>query len=167
MERPPTLEQLIDDVSALYEALRVPLLRFAAAKNLGNPAEFEDLVQDVFVEFYLNLRNGKPINNPISWLFKAVSSRGIDKIRKNKRELSRSRSLVAAQPDCLRGIQDLEHVEIAKQALSQLNSREREILVMSAEGFTYQDIAEALDTTISLVSVYKWRALQKICTQKP
>lgn len=166
MERPPTLK-LVDDVSALYEALRGPLLRFATVKNLGNTADFEDLVHDAFVELYLTMLKGIPINNPTSWLFKAVDSRGIDKIRKHTRELSHLRSLPEPQSDHPRGIQDLEYAELAKQALSQLNSRERQILVMSGDGFTYQEIADALDTTVSLVSVYKCRALKKIRTLKP
>jgi RNA polymerase sigma-70 factor (ECF subfamily) len=166
MERPPTQNQLVNDVAALYEALRVPLLRFAAVNNLGKAAEFEDLVQDVFVEFYLNILDGKTINNPTSWLYKAVGSRGIDKIRKNKRELSGSSSLPAPQPDYPREIQDLENAETATQVISLLNSRERTILIMSVDGFSYQEIAEALDTTVKLVSVYKCRAFEKIRTAK-
>jgi RNA polymerase sigma factor (sigma-70 family) len=168
MQQPPTFKELLDAVTALYEELRVPLLRFAAFKNFGKTAELEDLVHDVFVQFYSLLRDGSTIDKPKPWLYKAVRSRVVDKIRREEVMSTYLKSLSAPQNDSYRGVeQDFERAEMVEQLLSPLNVREREVLMLSNDGCSHEEIAEALDISVKSVSVYKTRGLKKLRAPKP
>ena len=172
MQEPPTLKELPNgdkrqrQITAWYEEFRDHLWRFAAYKNLANRADLEDLIQDVFLELYVHLLKGATIHNPRSWLFKAIQSRAIDKIRKAKRESSHLKKVPESQNEDVRRLDhDLEHAEILKQAFSQLNSTERDILVLRILGLTHKEIAEVLGISVQSVSQPIVRALKKLRKQ--
>jgi DNA-directed RNA polymerase specialized sigma24 family protein len=68
MQRTLTLEE---KVSQLFELLRDPIYLYLIAV-LGNPAEAEDVTQEVFLELYRALHRGRVINNVRLWLFRVA-----------------------------------------------------------------------------------------------
>ena len=52
--------------------------------RISNPADAEDLLQDVFLQFSRTLENPEPIEKVSSWLFTAARNRIIDFYRKKK-----------------------------------------------------------------------------------
>ena len=68
-----------------------PRLRGWLRRYLDDPAEIEDLVQDVFYELVLAYRIGQPLRDAGAWLFRVARNRAIDLLRRR-----RSRPGVAA-----------------------------------------------------------------------
>lgn len=160
-------ESLCDAITALYLAWRIDLLRFAAFRNFGSKTDLEDLLHDVFIELYVHVSNGSTIENPKSWIYKALLHRGIDRCRRAQRLSKYLTSLPTPQNENEGGVeQKVERAEILNRALSQLNVRERDILMLRLLGLTYEEIAEILETSVSLVGVYVTRGLRKLRNPK-
>ena len=169
MQEPPTFktltngDKLVDEVAALYEDLREPLLRFAFFEDLGDRASHEDLVQDIFVNLIEQVRSGSIIYNPKAWLFKAIHNRGIDGIRKVRSRAKNFKLLPAPSGHAPNATQQhMESAEILERAMSRLNAKERHVLMLRIIGLTYKEISEALDISFESVSVYRNRALTKL-----
>jgi RNA polymerase sigma factor (sigma-70 family) len=172
MQDPPTLkglrkgekpESLVDAITALYLAWRIDLWRFATFKNFGPKEDLEDLLHDVFIELYVHVINGSTVENPRAWIYRALLSRGIDRYRRAQRLSKYLMSLPTPPHDNERGVeQNLERVEMLNHALSQLNFREKDILMLRRSGLSYEEIANTLEISVSAVSVYINRGLRKL-----
>ena len=172
MQDPPPLkglrkgekpESLVDAITALYLAWRIDLWRFATFKNFGPKEDLEDLLHDVFIELYVHVINGSAIENPRAWIYRALINRGIDRYRRAQCQSKYLTSLPPSQNDTEQGFeQNLERVEMLNHALSQLNVRERTILMLRRDGLSHKEIAKVLDISASSVSVYIYRGLHKL-----
>lgn len=177
MQDDPTLKRfqagensdgLCDAIESLYVEWRMDLWRLAAFNTVGLNDDLEDLIQEVFLQLYRQVSNGVIIQNPKCWLYKAIIHRATDLRRKRQRTTKYLKTLPTAEPHYEQGVHEsLECVELLKQALLHLNVREQEILMLRYLQLTHQEIAEILDTTVSLVSVYTYRAFHKLRMQIP
>ncbi|WP_448661191.1 RNA polymerase sigma factor [Sphingomonas sp. CJ20] len=74
---------------ALYATERAALLRFLAART-GDPAEAEDIVQELWVK--LQSLDAGPIANGRAYLFRMAQNLVLDRLRERKRREARDRS---------------------------------------------------------------------------
>jgi RNA polymerase sigma factor (sigma-70 family) len=123
----------------------------------GEPDLATDLAQEAFIRLY---RRGVMPERPEVWLVtvalnlfrntRSTSSRRL-------RLLSRwSDPVSAAEPSL--GAGDSEKAEPVRAALRQLPQRDREMLLLRAEGYSYRDIASALDLHESSIGTLLARA---------
>jgi RNA polymerase sigma factor (sigma-70 family) len=63
-----------------------PRLRNFIRRYVSDPAEAEDVLQDVFYELVEAYRMMKPVEQVAAWLFRVARNRTIDLFRKRKRE---------------------------------------------------------------------------------
>ena len=127
----------------------------------GDPDLAADIAQEAFVRLYQ--RGAMPVNTG-SWL--AVVARNLFQNARSKS--ARQRRLLAGKgADELAGDANRSpevDLEIARRrkavrsALDQLPTREREMLVLRYEGYTYREIAETLDITYASVGTLLVRA---------
>ncbi len=71
-------------IENLYEKLHTRLLRFVAGR-VGDSAEAEDIVQDVFLRIHTHLDQVREIEKLESWIFQVARNSVIDAYRRNKR----------------------------------------------------------------------------------
>ena len=70
----------------------------------------EDVLQDAFLKFHLNIDGGKDIKNPKSWLYRVSKNQLIDHYRKNKQHHAIDMDDTSVEindhgpQDCLKGI---------------------------------------------------------------
>ncbi len=148
----------------------------SALRVVGDPDQAEDIAQNVFLKL-LKL-TPKQFNNVNAWrgyLIKLAATSSIDLIRQLKREKGSSQHHQSvnideeahdlaspnhsplAQLDISR---DLHQVRIA---LSQLSPQESEVIILRLiENFSYQEVADQLEITASLVGVTLHRAHKKL-----
>jgi RNA polymerase sigma-70 factor (ECF subfamily) len=121
-------------------------------------------VQIAFLQLFDSLNQRQEIRNVRGWLYRVVHNLAVDEAR----QVARRRTLFE------RWLPDYEHErdersaeraliarEEIERALSLLNEREQRCLMLRAEGLSYQEIADVLDTTAKSVSVYLARGLKK------
>ena len=121
-------------------------------KRVGDPAEAEDILQDVFYEFVEEYRLPESIEQASAWLFKVARNRIIDRFRK-KKEVSLSDTgdeeeyrLDLALPSADAG-PEAEYarallLDALREALDELPDAQREVFVEhELDGRSFKEMA--------------------------
>lgn len=119
-----------------------------------------DILQEVFVYYYVKTHNGHDVYHPKSWLMRATINKCIDYTKYRKSHL-RIESIGPIPSDD--EVNEKQHDKaIIKAALSRLKPREKTLAFLYSEGMSYKEISEI--TGIKLVSVGKMisRTLKKL-----
>lgn len=113
---------------------------------LGDPALASDLAQDTFVRLY---RRGSLPDDPPAWLFSVANNLLRNEVAKRNR---RRRLLSVETTEGLRNphpapdevLETKVKAARVREALEALPVRERQLLLLSAEGYRYAEIARIL-----------------------
>jgi len=137
-----------------------PLYRYLNRLS-GDPALASDLAQDTFIRLF---QRGDMPDNVRGWLVAVARNLYRDERRRTTR---RRRLLDARAPDSTLGdappapdeqlLSDERRLAV-RQALAELPERDRELLLLRHEGFSYHDLAVTLDLTESSVGTLLARA---------
>jgi RNA polymerase sigma factor (sigma-70 family) len=125
-------------------------------RQVADPGDVEDLLQDVFYELVAAYRLLQPIEQAGAWLFRVARNRLVDRWRKRKPEALADQALVTAEGELL-GLADLLPsaeagpeaiyarsllVEELADALAALPDAQREVfLAHEVEGLSFKEIA--------------------------
>ncbi len=168
MAETPTTQQMLDQemiarigrrdqsaFSAIYDRLSGPLYSLAM-KMLGDPAEAQDALQDVFLQIWSRAGSYDPDQSSVfSWTVLLTRSRVIDRLRARGR---RSRVVVASTEETPTAAADASTVESAadtaekndeaarvRYVLTNLPSEQREAIEMAFfEHLSHHEIAARL-----------------------
>lgn len=133
-ESPPTLEA---DLVAL-----LPNMRAFARSLCGNTAQADDLVQEALVKAWKSQASFAPGSNLKAWIFTILRNAFISECRKRSREVQEQGDTFSAQLK-VNGEQSghMDMLDLAK-ALDKLPVDQKEaVLLISAEGFSYEEAA--------------------------
>jgi RNA polymerase sigma-70 factor (ECF subfamily) len=127
----------------------------------GDPELAADIAQDTFVRLH---RRGSLPDRPEAWLITVAlnlfrNARSMESRR--RRLLSVSRAAIAHSdpaPDPSRGSDANAAARLVRHALESLGERERSLLLLRAEGYSYRDIAISLDLTETSIGTLLARA---------
>lgn len=118
---------------------------------VGDPAEAEDLALETFVRLYQRypLPAGES-HNPGGWLHRVATNLGLHSIRSWKRrehyELTAGKyaleEVAGAGPSEL--VAQEEDRRLVRLALSQMNERQSQLLILRHSGLSYKEIAQTL-----------------------
>lgn len=149
---------------ARLAAFRPSLLRFFR-RRVRDPAEAEDLVQDVFVR--LAQRGSlNDLDNLAAYIFETASSVVVDRGRRRRTRAADVHDPFDAEqhggadfaPD--RVLEGRERLRRASAILLELPERTRHIFMLRRmEGLRYQDIASRLGISVSAVEKHMQRAM--------
>ncbi len=147
-------------LAALFEQYHASLVRMLYRRT-GDRDRAEDLAQETFARAL-----AAPPDNPRPWLFAValnlVREDGRKAVRQGRRlQLYRPEvDVPAPAPDA-----EFERREAKAQvqrALARLNDRDREALLLKAEGFSYDEIAQTLGLAPGAVGTTLSRARQRL-----
>ena len=142
-----------------------PALFGVTSRILGNTADAEDVVQDVFLEaFRLQQRRGVP-----QWtglLRRMAVCRALDRLRQRKISIALDdRFLVARTGDPVANVIGRELAERLREAIAELPQHESDVFCLRYfEDMSYQQIADALNTTSGGVATALHKARAKLET---
>jgi RNA polymerase sigma-70 factor (ECF subfamily) len=151
-------------VNHLFEFWGPFLVRYAVHMTRSFEVA-DDLVQEVFLALYRDLRAGKRIEDPKAWTFGAVRNQ----VRKHAREMRRqaeelepSEALdrIPAAPCWPDVAADFD--DAAPLGLSVLSVREEEVVLLRLQSFKYREIAEKLGIGSKSVCTLLARAVKKL-----
>ena len=158
-----------DGLEAVFEQNRPRLLRLATAR-LGNAADAEDLMQDVWLRL-VRLDSG-PIANPVAYLHRMILNQANDFNRHKKRSVARDSEWVklsgreageqcpdpAASPE--RQTIDREQLRLLVADIAALPPRAQEVFKMNRiDGHSQADIAKMLNISVSAVEKHVANAM--------
>ena len=153
-----------DSFGILVERYEAKMKRYAR-KFLFGYEDTEDLVQQVFVKAYVNIRSFDTTRKFSSWLYRIAHNEFINAIRKKKKE-----PLSFFDPDTLfprlaakesadKEIKEQEMHLMIDKCLHKIDSKYREPLVLYYfEELNYKEIASILHVPVSTVGVRMLRA---------
>jgi len=148
------------DLGKLFEQYYASLVRMLY-RRVGDRDRAEDLAQETFARAV-----AAPPNNPRPWLF-AVA---LNLVREDGRRSStrgRRLELLRAEHDEPSGAPDAElerkeETARVRAALATLNERDREALLLRAEGFDYEEIAATLGLAKGAIGTTLARARRRL-----
>lgn len=160
-----------DDSAAFAEIHRrySPKLFDLAQRKLGDATTAEDIVQDLFVAFWLNrttIQIDKTFN---SYLFSALKNRIISHLRLQyvKKSVSlenaESGSLAVYSANLVQDwIQANELQEIYYQEIRSLPEKSRQVFELSRSGLTHKEIADLLQLTEKTIEFHITKCIRQL-----
>ncbi len=148
-------------IAELYEQYHESLVRLLYRRT-GDRDRAEDLVQEVFVRAL-----EAPPANPRPWLFAVALNLARDDGRRSVRqgrrlELLRAETGGTAAPAPDAELERDEKAAAVRTALESLSVKDREALLLKAEGFAYAEIAAALGLAPGAVGTTLARARRRL-----
>ncbi len=129
---------------------------------LGNRAEAEDVVQEVFLKLYYRPLAGQPGDNVGAWLFRVATNLGYNYLRGRRRRWQRDRLLLPdptdATPDPADQAARQETQATVRAALARLPQRQTQLLLLRQMGFSYAELADACEVAPGSVGTLLARA---------
>jgi len=148
------------DFQAVYRDLFPSLSRYVY-RFTGDSDTAADIAQEAFLRL---LEHDLPREEVRPWIFVVATNLARDGVRKKDRR----RRLLIANPDRREGttspqeeLERAERIAQVRQALDELPGRDRQMLLMREEGFSYAEIAEAVGVRPTSVGALIARALKK------
>jgi RNA polymerase sigma-70 factor (ECF subfamily) len=147
-------------IAALFEEYHASLVRMLTRRT-GDSDRAEEIAQEVFARAVV-----APPRNPRPWLF-AVA---LNLVREEgRRRVTLDRRLVlykAEQQDAVEGPDEAmdrdDRIALVRNALGMLTERDRDALLLKAEGFSYDDIAATLGLARGAVGTTLSRARARL-----
>src|SRR3954452_12345589 len=163
-------------ISEIIASERSRLRKFIR-RRVADPADAEDIVQDVFYEFVEANRLLMPIEHVTSWLFRVARNRMIDLFRKQRPE-SFSDIAVANAEDEFQNVEDLlpspdegpEALHVRKLlleelelAIDELPDEQHEVFIAhELEGRSFKEIAAETGVSINTLLSRKHYAVLRL-----
>lgn len=155
------------DFRQLFDEHYEPLFRYLV-RLTGDADSAADATQEAFVR----LVERPPQETQVrAWLYRVATNVVRDDRRVQRRRLellreSPDRAPLSDQPLNAEAALEVEDRRTAvRNALDRLSARDRTVLLMREEGFSHQEIAEAVETTTKSVGSMIARALQKLAAE--
>jgi len=155
--------------AVIFELLRDPVYRYLVCV-LGDPAEAEDLTQEVFLRLFKYWRRGGKTQHPRAWIFRVAHNLVVDRRRKRSPfeslDEQAQRSVMERAPD--RGLSAEQHLlgqeqeQMLQAALKQLTPQEQECLHLRAEGLSYREMASVLGMRLPTLVSWLGRIVTRV-----
>lgn len=155
------------DFDSLFDTAYAPLFRYCH-RLTGDPDQAEDLAQEAFFRL-LDRRVVGTEPGLRSWLFRVATNLARDRARTLQ---VRQRILSGVPPpDPVPGpdaeLARAEGIRRVRAALDVLSERDRQMLLLREEGFSYQEIADVAGVSRRSVGTILARALQRLAQELP
>lgn len=148
----------------LYRKYYPELYRFAFQLTLS-VEDCEDLVQETFTRLFKELKKNAFLSNPRAWLYKVL----LNLTRKDYKRKSQMKELInnieyenPISPDFQDNYIKNKKQALVFRALSQINERDRNLLILYHDGFSYTEMAEILEINPNSIGTILSRAIQKL-----
>lgn len=157
-----TQQQIFDRWLAKHRGIFLKIVRVYAF----TPEHEQDLYQELCIQVWRSIPNFKGKAAESTWIYRVALNTAIRWVAKEKKHLHGRQSLEAdlALPDDGQQLQN-ERLRWLYAAIRQLNETSRSIALLLLEGFSYQEIADMIGITESLVGVRIHRIKKQLIAQ--
>ncbi|HYL39156.1 MAG TPA: sigma-70 family RNA polymerase sigma factor [Bryobacteraceae bacterium] len=164
-----TRRELSGQVDQFYDEHYEAVYRYLVLSG-SLPADADEILQEAFIRLFRLLSTGGRVEKPRNWLLRVCHNLRVDEVRREDRNPSVTQQAferyARAEPDpqpnpesrMLAG----ERIERVRTALGQLNKRQREFLLLRADGLKLREIAELYGVTVQSVAESCARAIDKL-----
>jgi RNA polymerase sigma-70 factor (ECF subfamily) len=130
----------------------MPALRVFAISLIRDPTRADDLVQETMVKAWSNRHRFTPGTNLSAWLFTILRNQFYSDMRKGKREVEDADGTHAATLTALPDQEGVASLRSLQEKLGLIPEAQRiALLLVGAEGYTYEEAAEKLHVKVGTV----------------
>jgi RNA polymerase sigma-70 factor (ECF subfamily) len=152
-------------LSDLYDR-HAPLLHSVLTHKLGDSAESEDIVHDVFLKIHTKGALYDPaLGKPVAWLLAVARNMAIDRLRRrtiHQKYLSKQAGEMADGQPARSGPHE-DELELLRHCVKILPNQHRDTLQLAYfSGLTQQEIADELSQPLGSVKAWIRRGLMKL-----
>jgi len=155
---PMTLERFQQTVLPLKDRLFRLALRLTS-----NRPEAEDIVQEVFIRLWKKREDLANVQNLEAWAVRMTKNLTIDRLRSKKHQ-TEDLPIASGTPDSETPHSITERkdtLDYIRKLMDQLPLKQKSVMQLrDVEGYSYQEIAQALEMPMNQVKVYLFRARQ-------
>ena len=156
-------ESALTELYDRYIALVFPV----AMRILGNQAEAEDVMQDVWLQVWRNTASYDKSRGTLSaWLLTITRSRALDAVRSRSARSRREDQARAAAPDAVAPVLDGETSssrDAVRAAFDRLEPHHRTVLELAYwQGLSQREIAERMQQPLGTVKSWTRQALREM-----
>lgn len=135
----------------LVRRYQSPLRAYLRRMLKDNVEAADDLAQECFLKAYSNIQSFRFESKFSTWLFQIARRLYLDQMKSKAQKLNRNTESLNENLDGVYTPQP-EHRPMLQKALAELDTEEREILILNAvEEFSHQEIAEILECPLGSV----------------
>lgn len=144
------------DFDEIYSEIAPSVFRYLR-RLTGSRTLAEDLLQETFLKFHLQLSNETEFQHYRAWIFRVATNEVKDRRRSEVRSAIREDNY-ASKAEVIDFQSHLENRQIVRRVMTQLSPRMKQVLLLSAEGFSYREISVIADVEAAYVGVLIQRA---------
>ena len=142
------------------------LFRFAF-RMVQSEEEAQDIVQEAYVRIWNNIEKLREAANPEAWCMTVTKNLALDALRSRKRseqvELKPDRLKVETGTDPGVTLEANDTMDAIRSIMNELPEKQKEVLhLRDIEGYSYDEISEIMEITLSQVKVNLFRARKKV-----
>lgn len=155
---------LEDEVTALFDQLREPLLRYLLSFGL-TAQDGEEVIQEVFLSLFQHLRDNKPRTNLKGWVFRVAHNIGLKRCYANRQGTATAETDEAdPSPNPEEQATTRQRQKRLLVVVQALPAQDRRCLYLRAEGLRYREITEVLGISLGAVALSLERSLSRLNT---
>lgn len=137
-----------------------PMVNRLARNIVANQMVADDIAQEVFIELYKQLEQGRQIGAVKSWLYRVAANRSISYTRKYGR---RKLVLTSVEREPLDEPEiDQEMVDVLNRTIQKMSEKEQLLVALYSEGLSYREIAEVAEIKVTSVGKTLSRTLDRL-----
>ena len=147
-----------DEVVALYDQLRTPVLRYLLSFGIQID-DAEEVLQEVFLALFQHLLQGKPRDNLRGWIFRVAHNSALKRRLANREDADRFDPTPETLQTAVNPLPSPEEAVAALQRQSRLLAvvhalpeQDQCCLSLRAEGLRYREIAHVLGISLGSVA---------------
>lgn len=154
------MKRFIRDNSALFYAF--------ASRYVNNPDLVDDFLQEAYVKLWTHRKTIGKVNSVQNYFYSILRNTIIDKwtyftAGENERSLDDYME-VSSNESFVQHIIEAESSHLIAAAIHKLSPQSRRIILMSMDGKTMPEIADALHISINTVKTLKYRAIKQLAS---
>jgi len=140
-----------------------------ARQMLGNHLDADEVTQEVLIVMYKKLKSFNFQSNLFTWIYKIVTTRSINQIRKN--QIKRFFSIddeenpieLKSNNDIIEDISNKEKIEKLKKVLEKLPAKQRQVFVMrNFDDLSYEEVSQITGKSVGGLKANYFHALKKV-----
>lgn len=148
----------------IYNEYNNSIYRFVF-RLTGNGDETGDIVQEAFLRLYNHLISGTNLENPKAWIFRTAANICFDNFRRNgryKRILEEELIFSNHEKSTEEKLVEKEEKDLIRDGLMKLPERDKVVLLLFQDGFSYKDMAQVLKVKKGSIGKILSRAIDKL-----
>jgi RNA polymerase sigma factor (sigma-70 family) len=148
----------------IYKKYYLELKRFSI-QLYPDSQEIDDFIQDVFYSLYKGTSDCSEIENPRAWLYKAMLNKIRSNYRTTQNHQQKEQEIIYKSEssfDLNECLEQKEKKRIVFEIIEALDKRDKELIILYYDGFSYSEIAEIIGIKTSSVGTTLLRVIEKI-----